>query len=78
MVRNYDEVEKWGKWVIEPVKEEVGELYPPIPDPENPPTEIKREHQLRLDDIEDNQQYLKSKGSSLAPSPLLLIYELGQ
>jgi len=28
-----DEVEKWGKWVIERAKEEVGDLYKPIPDP---------------------------------------------
>ena len=25
-----DEVEKWGKWVIEQVREEIGDLYPPI------------------------------------------------
>ncbi|HDM75073.1 MAG TPA: DUF1156 domain-containing protein, partial [Deltaproteobacteria bacterium] len=35
-----DEVEKWGKWVIERVKEEVGDLYPPIPDPGNQPKQI--------------------------------------
>ncbi len=27
------EVEKWGKWVIEKAKEEIGNLYKPIPDP---------------------------------------------
>lgn len=28
-----DEVEKWGNWVIEKAKEEIGDLYKPIPDP---------------------------------------------
>lgn len=28
------EVEYWGKWVLEKVKAEIGDLYPPIPDPE--------------------------------------------
>ncbi|HPU30595.1 MAG TPA: DUF1156 domain-containing protein, partial [Syntrophorhabdaceae bacterium] len=28
-----DEVEKWGKWVVERTKEEVGDLYKSIPDP---------------------------------------------
>lgn len=27
------EVEHWGKWVLERVKKEIGDLYPPIPDP---------------------------------------------
>jgi len=31
-----DEVRYWGKWVLEKVKAEIGDLYPPIPDPERP------------------------------------------
>ena len=27
------EVEHWGNWVLEKVKAEIGDLYPPIPDP---------------------------------------------
>jgi putative DNA methylase len=27
------EVEHWGKWVLEKVRAEIGDLYPPIPDP---------------------------------------------
>jgi putative DNA methylase len=27
------EVEHWGKWVLEQVRAEIGDLYPPIPDP---------------------------------------------
>ncbi|MBW2345769.1 MAG: DUF1156 domain-containing protein [Deltaproteobacteria bacterium] len=29
-----DEVRYWGEWVLEKVREEIGDLYPPIPDPE--------------------------------------------
>jgi putative DNA methylase len=29
------EVEHWGKWVLEKVRAEIGDLYPPIPDPES-------------------------------------------
>jgi len=28
------EVEYWGKWVLERVRREIGDLYPPIPDPD--------------------------------------------
>jgi putative DNA methylase len=31
------EVEHWGRWVLEKVKAEIGDLYPPIPDPEYRP-----------------------------------------
>ena len=30
------EVRYWGQWVLEKVKAEIGDLYPPIPDPESP------------------------------------------
>ena len=29
-----DEVRYWGEWVLEKVREEIGDLYPPIPNPE--------------------------------------------
>ncbi len=32
------EVEHWGKWVLERVKAEIGDLYPPIPDPDYQPS----------------------------------------
>ncbi|MCX7724323.1 MAG: hypothetical protein N2042_03635, partial [Thermodesulfovibrio sp.] len=28
-----DEIDKWGNWVIEKAKEEIGDIYKPIPDP---------------------------------------------
>ena len=30
------EVRYWGEWVLKKVKAEIGDLYPPIPDPESP------------------------------------------
>jgi len=33
-----EEVRYWGNWVLEKVKAEIGDLYPPIPDPEAPRT----------------------------------------
>jgi len=29
-----NEVRYWGKWILEKVRKEIGDLYPPIPDPE--------------------------------------------
>jgi putative DNA methylase len=29
-----NEVRYWGKWVLEKAREEIGDLYPPVPDPE--------------------------------------------
>ncbi|MBI3796683.1 MAG: DUF1156 domain-containing protein, partial [Deltaproteobacteria bacterium] len=31
-----EEVRYWGQWVLEKVKAEIGDLYPPIPDPKTP------------------------------------------
>jgi putative DNA methylase len=43
-----DEVRYWGEWVLERVREEIGDLYPPIPDPEykgkRPEIEFKKGH----------------------------------
>ena len=43
-----DEVRYWGEWVLEKVREEIGDLYPPIPDPEykgkRPEIEFKKGH----------------------------------
>ncbi len=32
------EVEYWGKWVLEKARADIGDLYPPIPDPDYKPT----------------------------------------
>jgi putative DNA methylase len=43
------EVEYWGKWVLEKVRAEIGDLYPPIPDPENPPHKLAAPPQPRME-----------------------------
>ncbi|MFH1009848.1 MAG: DUF1156 domain-containing protein [bacterium] len=35
-----DEVRHWGNWVLERVKAEIGDLYPPIPDPAASKTKV--------------------------------------
>ncbi|MBW2346081.1 MAG: DUF1156 domain-containing protein [Deltaproteobacteria bacterium] len=46
-----DEVRFWGNWVLEKVREEIGDLYPPIPDPEykdeRPEIEFKKGHWVK-------------------------------
>ncbi|MCK4787815.1 MAG: DUF1156 domain-containing protein, partial [Desulfobacteraceae bacterium] len=43
-----EEVRYWGNWVLEKVREEIGDLYPPIPDPDfkgkRPEIEFKKGH----------------------------------
>ncbi|MCA9911311.1 MAG: DUF1156 domain-containing protein, partial [Anaerolineae bacterium] len=50
-----EDVRKWGEWVLEQVRAEVGDLYPLIPDPEFTPEQAQRQaaagkhdRQLRL------------------------------
>lgn len=43
-----DEVRYWGNWVLEKVKTEIGDLYPPIPDPDDPPEKLAPEPQLHM------------------------------
>ena len=61
------EVEHWGKWVLEKVKAEIGDLYPPIPDPDAPDEEIGGEDQGRFDFAKLAQQRLTLRGRSLIP-----------
>ena len=40
------EVKHWGEWVLKRVKAEIGDLYPPIPDPDAPPQPMTGERFL--------------------------------
>jgi putative DNA methylase len=53
-----DEVEKWGKWVIENVRAEIGDLYPGIPPhPLTPsPTRGEGEHELTSNTRREGEQ----------------------
>jgi putative DNA methylase len=62
-----EEVRFWGNWVLEKVKAEIGDLYPPIPDPEAKPEEIGAEAQASFEFAGDGQQRLKTSGRFLTP-----------
>jgi putative DNA methylase len=61
------EVEHWGKWVLEKVKAEIRDLYPPIPDPEASGDELGADPQATMDFAHDPQQRLKVKRGFLTP-----------
>lgn len=61
------EVEHWGKWVLDKVKAEIGDLYPPIPDPAASGDEIGNDPQGTMGFAQDAQQKLKTKRGFLTP-----------
>jgi len=64
-----EEVEKWGKWVLEKVKQEVGDLYPPIPDPSAPrrPLAERRQQEFGTVGFERTQPELTVPSGYLTP-----------
>lgn len=50
-----DEVRDWGNWVLEKVRAEIGDLYPPIPDPQAKADEIGTDPQQHMDFAKDKQ-----------------------
>ncbi|MBC8450528.1 MAG: DUF1156 domain-containing protein [Chloroflexi bacterium] len=42
------EVEHWGQWVLERVRDEIGDLYPPIPDPRHAAAAADQPAQLSM------------------------------
>lgn len=62
-----EEVRYWGNWVLEKVKEEIGDLYPPIPDPDTKSEEIGTESQGVMAFAKDQQQRLKAPSGYLTP-----------
>ncbi|MGO8925914.1 MAG: DUF1156 domain-containing protein [Limisphaerales bacterium] len=70
------EVRYWGEWVLSKVKAEIGDLYPPIPDPEFTPPKKRKgvkdddvfaEPQDVMDFATDPQQRLKARKGFLTP-----------
>jgi len=67
------EVRYWGNWVLENVRAEIGDLYPPIPDPEAPRKKNGKgdatfeETQGVMSFAADAQQRLKPKAGYLTP-----------
>jgi putative DNA methylase len=64
-----EEVDKWGKWVSEKVKREVGDLYPLIADPKAParPLAQRRQQEFGAVGFERRQSELTLVGSYLTP-----------
>jgi putative DNA methylase len=62
-----EEVRKWSRVVFERTKAEVGDLYPPVPDPKAPAREIGGERQIRLKGMEHPQRTLTVPGGYLTP-----------
>jgi putative DNA methylase len=62
-----EEVRYWGNWVLEKVKAEIGDLYPPIPDPDAKPEEIGAESQSTMEFTKDRQKLLKAAHGYLTP-----------
>jgi putative DNA methylase len=67
------EVEYWGKWVLKRVKAEIGDLYPPIPDPQAPAAPLTPAPQPHFDapGFETAQSELKKPGHTLTPTAYL-------
>lgn len=61
-----EEVRYWGNWVLGKVRAEIGDLYPPIPDPNAKPKELVPERNPRLFE-ESRQKKLKAPGEYLTP-----------
>jgi putative DNA methylase len=62
-----EEVRYWGNWVLEKVKAEIGDLYPPIPDPDAKPEEIGAVPQIAMDFAKYRQELLKTARADLTP-----------
>ena len=62
------EVEHWGQWVLERVKAEIGDLYPPIPDPRQQEGEAGDAEQLSLDmAVQESRDGYDARAGMLTP-----------
>ncbi len=62
-----EEVRRWSPIVFERTRVEVGDLYPPVPDPKAALQEIGGERQVRLKGMEDPQATLAVPAGQLTP-----------
>jgi len=62
------EVEHWGQWVLERVKAEIGDLYPPIPDPRHSECSEESPEQLALGmAVKESQEGYDARAGMLTP-----------
>lgn len=62
-----EEVRRWSRVVFERARAEVGDLYPPVPDPKAPVQEIAGARQARFEGMEDPQGTLAVPAGCLTP-----------
>jgi putative DNA methylase len=64
-----EEVRRWSQVVYETARKEVGDLYPPIPDPQAKPAKLGLKRQARFDatGFEPRQPELETPGGYLTP-----------
>lgn len=62
-----DEVRYWGNWVLERARNEIGDLYPLIPDPKSKKRDLVPEKMARLFEDGGAQQKLKVPDGFLMP-----------
>lgn len=61
------EVEYWGNWVLEKVRAEIGDLYPPIPDPRQKGEKLIQKVQEKLEGFDSAQTELTTPHGYLMP-----------
>ncbi len=61
------EVQYWGKWVLEKVRAEIGDLYPPIPDPKKKGEKLIQKPQEKFEGFESAQGELTIPAGYLTP-----------
>ena len=71
-----DEVEKWGNWVIEKVREEIGDLYPQIVNGEMgiEDEEKVEESDVQLDLFSQNKSKIKNQKSKNGLTPVAYLW----
>ena len=62
-----DEVRYWGEWVLKKVRAEIGDLYPPVPDPEAKSEEIGEKPQSVMEFAKPTQGRLSVPAGYLTP-----------
>jgi putative DNA methylase len=61
------EVEYWGNWVLDKVRAEIGDLYPPIPDPRQKGEKLIPKPQEKFEGFESAQAELTTPHGYLTP-----------
>jgi len=62
------EVEHWGQWVLERVRDEIGDLYLPVPDPRQAPETANQAAQLSMNlAVQESREAYHAQAGMLTP-----------